>query len=54
MQEVMRVPGEKQCDEGQCQTKHGWDDAGDVDDKNRVQTTDDGRDDANDSQALGW
>ena len=37
---------------GQRQTKHGWDDAGDGDDKNRVQMINDERDDANDSQAL--
>ena len=36
---------------GQRQTKHDWDGAGDGD-KNRVQMTNDERDDANDSQAL--
>ena len=34
------------------QTKHDWDDSGDGDDKNRLQMTNDDRDDANDSQAL--
>ena len=37
---------------GQRQTKHDWDDAGDGEDKNRVQMTEDERDDVNDSQAL--
>ena len=44
--------GEKQCEQGQRQTKHDWDDAGDGDDENSVQMTNDERDDANDSQAL--
>ena len=43
---------ENQCEQGQCQTKHGWDDAGDGDDKNRVQMTNDERDDAKDSQST--
>ena len=29
--------GENQCEQGQRQTKHDWDDAGDGDDKNKVQ-----------------
>ena len=44
--------GENHCEQGQCQTKHDWGDAGDGDDKNRVQMTGDERDDTNDSQAL--
>ena len=44
--------GENQCEQGQCQTKHDWDDASDGDDKNRVQMTNDEGDDAIDSQAL--
>ena len=44
--------GENQCEQGQCQTKYDWDDAGCGDDKDRVQMTDDERDDVNDSQAL--
>ena len=47
--------GETQCEQGQRQTKHDWDDAGDGDDKNRVQMTNDERDecdDTNDSQTL--
>ena len=43
--------GENQCQQGQCKTKHDWDDAGDGDDKNRVQMTNDECDDANVSQA---
>ena len=43
---------EDQCEQEQRQTKDDWDDAGDADDKNRVQMTNDERDDANDSQAL--
>ena len=42
--------GENHCEQGK--TKHDWDDAGDGDDKDRVQMTHDERDDANDSQAL--
>ena len=49
MQAVMRA---RERTNGQCQTKYGWDDAGDGDDKNRVQMTNGGRDDVNDSQAL--
>ena len=41
-----------QCERGQRQTKHDWDDVGDSDDKFRVQMTNDERDGANDSQAL--
>ena len=44
--------GENQCEQGQRRTKHDWDDAGDGDDKNRVQMTNDERDDAKNSQAL--
>ena len=44
--------GENQCEQGQCQTKYDWDDADSGDDKDRVQMTDDERDDVNDSQAL--
>ena len=44
--------GENHCEQGQRHTKHDLDDAGDGDDKNRVQMTNDERDDANDSQAL--
>ena len=44
--------GENQCEQGQRQTKHDWDDAGDGDDENSVQMTNDERDDANDSEAL--
>ena len=43
---------ENHREQRQCQTKHDWNDAGDGDDKNRVQMTNDERDDANDSQAL--
>ena len=43
---------ENQCEQGQCQTKHDWGDAGDDDDKKRVQMTSDERDGVNDSQAL--
>ena len=42
---------EDQCEQGQRQTKDDWDDAGDGDDKNRVQMTKDERDDANDRKA---
>ena len=44
--------GKNQCEQGQCQTEHDWDDASGGDDKNRVQITNDERDDAIDSQAL--
>ena len=44
--------GENQCEQGQRQTKHDWDDAGGGDDKNRVQMIIDQRDDTNDGQAL--
>ena len=47
--------GENQCEQRQRQTKLEWNDAGDGDDKNRVQKTNDERDerdDTNDSQAL--
>ena len=44
--------GENQCEQGQRQTKHDWDNTGDGDDKNRVQMTNNERDNANDSQAL--
>ena len=40
-----------QCEQGQRQTKHDSDDAGDGDDKNGVQMTNDERDDTNVSQA---
>ena len=43
---------ENQCEQGQCQTKHDWDTAGDGDDKNRMQMTNDARDVVNDCQAL--
>ena len=43
-----RIIGENQLEQGQCQAKHDWDDAGDGDDKNRVQMT---SDDANDRQS---
>ena len=43
---------EKQCERGQRQTKHDWDAGGDTDDKNRVDMTNDERDDTNDSQVL--
>ena len=52
LQEVVEARGRTECEQGQCQTKHDWDDAGDGDDKNRVQMTNDERDDANESQAL--
>ena len=42
---------EDQCEQGQRRTKDDWDDAGDGDDKNRVQMTKDERDDANESEA---
>ena len=42
--------GENQCE--QVPTKHDWDDAGEGDDKNRVQMTNDERDEENDTQAL--
>ena len=42
---------EDQCEQGQRQTKDDWDDAGDGDDKIRVQMTKDERDDANDRKA---
>ena len=44
--------GSHPCEQRQLQTKHKWKDARDGDDKNRVQVTNDERDDANDSQAL--
>ena len=50
-QDVMEAR-ENQCEQGQCQTKHDWDGAGDGDDKNRAQMTNDERNDMNDSQAL--
>ena len=34
---------EHQCEQGQRQTKHDWDDAGDGDGRNRVQMTNDER-----------
>ena len=41
---------ENHCEQGQCQTKHDWDDGeSDGDDKHRPQVA---CDDANDSQAL--
>ena len=43
---------ENQRELGQCQTQYDRDDAGDGDDKNRVQMTNDERDDANDGQAV--
>ena len=43
--------GENHCEQGQRQTKHDWDDAGDGDDKNKVQVNNGERNDANDSQA---
>ena len=48
----MEARGKDQREQRRRQTKHAWDDAGDGDDKNRVQTTNDERDDTNDSQAL--
>ena len=39
MQEGMEAREENQCEQGQRQTKHDWDDASDGDDKNRVQMT---------------
>ena len=43
---------ENQCEKGQRQAKHDWDDAGDDEDKNRAQMTSDERDDVNYCQAL--
>ena len=44
--------GENQLEQGQRQIEHDHDDAGDGDDKNNLQMTNDERDDTNDSQAL--
>ena len=55
MEDNARIDGSKvenQCKQGQCQTNHDWDGAGDGDDKNRVQMTIDARNSMNDSQAL--
>ena len=41
--------GENQCEQGQAQTKHEWDDMGERDGRNRPQMA---SDDATDSQAL--
>ena len=40
--------GENQCEQGQCQTKHDWDDASDGDNKKSADDNDQ-RDDVNDS-----
>ena len=52
MQEVLEASEKTQREPGQRQTKHDWDDAGDGDDKNRVQLKNDEHDDVNNSQAL--
>ena len=44
--------GDNQCEQGRGQTERDGYGAGDDDDKNRVQTTNDEPDDVNDSQAL--
>ena len=51
MQGVMEAKEEDQCEQGQGQTKDDGDDAGDGDDKNRVQMAKDERDNATDSEA---
>ena len=43
---------EKQLEQGQRQIEHDWDDAGDGEDENKLQMTNDERDDTNDSHAL--
>ena len=52
MQEVMEARERTLCEQEQRQTKHDWDGAGDGEDQNSVQMTNDERDDTNDSQAL--